>query len=41
MSALTKYKELVSEDEGRNADELLHNLKQSLAVARNSQVRTK
>ena len=40
VSALTKYKELVSEDEGRNADELLHNLKQSLAVARNSQVRT-
>lgn len=36
ISSLTKYQELVSEDEGRNADELLHNLKKSLAAAKNS-----
>jgi tetratricopeptide (TPR) repeat protein len=36
VSALTKYQELVSESEGRNADELLRNLKRSLAAARNS-----
>jgi tetratricopeptide (TPR) repeat protein len=39
VSALTKYKELVSEDEGRNADELLHHLKQSLAAVRNPRAR--
>jgi tetratricopeptide (TPR) repeat protein len=32
VSTLTKYQELVSEPEGRNADELLDNLKKSLAV---------
>jgi tetratricopeptide (TPR) repeat protein len=36
VSALTRYQELVPEDEGRNADELLENLKKSLAAARNS-----
>src|SRR6266487_3914078 len=29
ISALTKYQELVSEDEARNAEELLHNLRKS------------
>ncbi|MEO8428214.1 MAG: tetratricopeptide repeat protein [Verrucomicrobiota bacterium] len=38
ISALTKYQELVSEDEARNADELLHNLKKSLAAAKNSRL---
>ena len=32
ISALTKYQELVSQDEARNADDLLHNLKKSLAA---------
>jgi len=32
VSALTRYQELVSEAEGRNVDELLHNLKASLAA---------
>ncbi len=32
VSALTRYQELVSEAEGRNVDELLHNLKKSLAA---------
>ncbi len=32
ITALTRYKELVSEAEGRNADELLQNLKRSLAL---------
>jgi tetratricopeptide (TPR) repeat protein len=36
VSALTRYQELVSEEEGRNADELLSNLKKSLADRRNS-----
>jgi Flp pilus assembly protein TadD len=36
VNALLRYQELVSEDEGRNADELLQNLKKSLATARNS-----
>jgi tetratricopeptide (TPR) repeat protein len=36
ISALTKYQELVSEDEARKADELLHNLRKSLAAAKNS-----
>ena len=38
VSALTKYQELVSEEEGRKADELLQNLKRSLALARNAPV---
>src|SRR5205809_3220262 len=33
VSALSKYQELVSEDEARNADELLRSLKKSLAAA--------
>ncbi len=37
VSALTRYQELVSEAEGRNVDELLHNLKKSLA-AKNSRL---
>jgi tetratricopeptide (TPR) repeat protein len=36
VSALSKYQELVSEDEARNADELLDKLKKSLAAAKNS-----
>jgi tetratricopeptide (TPR) repeat protein len=36
IRALTKYQELVSEDEARNADELLQNLKKSVAAAKNS-----
>jgi tetratricopeptide (TPR) repeat protein len=36
VNALNKYRELVSEDEGRIAEELLQNLKKSLAAARNS-----
>src|SRR5205807_9586566 len=36
VSALTRYQELVSKDEAGNAEELLHNLKRSLAAARNS-----
>jgi tetratricopeptide (TPR) repeat protein len=31
VSTLSRYQELVPEDEGRNADELLHNLKKSLS----------
>jgi tetratricopeptide (TPR) repeat protein len=38
IAALTKYQHLVSRDEGRNAEELLHNLKKSLAAAKNSGV---
>lgn len=38
VSALSKYQELVCEDEARNADELLRNLKRSLAAARNSRL---
>src|SRR3989441_4341083 len=38
VSALSKYQELVSEEEARNADELLHNLKKSLAAAKNSRL---
>jgi len=34
ISTLSKYQELVSEDEARNAGELLHNLKKSLAAAK-------
>ncbi len=33
IDALTRYKELVSEEEGRKADELLENLKRSVAAA--------
>ena len=40
ISALTKYQELVPEDEGRNADELLRNLKQSLAATKSPRVGT-
>src|SRR6267378_210116 len=39
-SALARYRELVSEDEGRNADELLLNLKKSLAGAKTSRFRS-
>ena len=38
ISALTKYQELVSPDEARHADELLLNLRKSLAAAKNSRV---
>jgi tetratricopeptide (TPR) repeat protein len=34
VGTLTRYQELASEDERRNADELLHNLKRSLAAVR-------
>ena len=36
ISALSRYQELVSEDERRNADELLANLKKSLAATKDS-----
>jgi tetratricopeptide (TPR) repeat protein len=35
VAALTKYQELVPGDDGRNADELLANLKKSLTAAKN------
>src|SRR2546425_982672 len=38
VGALTRYQELVSPDEARHADELLLNLRKSLAAARNSRV---
>jgi len=38
ISALTKYQELVPKEEGRNADELLRALRQSLAAAKNPRV---
>lgn len=38
VSALTRYQALVSEDEARVADELLHQLKRSLAAAGDSRV---
>ena len=38
IGALTRYQELVSPDEARHADELLLNLRKSLAAARNSRV---
>src|SRR6266567_1425570 len=38
VGALTRYQALVSEDEGRNADELLHSLKKSLAAVKDSRV---
>src|SRR5258706_262003 len=34
ISSLNKYQQLVSEDEGRNADELLDNLKKSLVATK-------
>jgi tetratricopeptide (TPR) repeat protein len=37
VNALAKYRELVSEDEGRIAAELLQNLKSSLGAVKNSQ----
>lgn len=36
VSTLTRYQQLVPEEEARSADELLQNLKKSLAVAKNS-----
>ncbi len=36
VSALTRYQELVSETEGRKVDELLHNLRKSLAATKPS-----
>ena len=41
VSALTKYQQLVPRDEGRNADELLHNLKRSLAVTKDCRLGSK
>ncbi len=38
VSALTKYQQLVPVEEGRTAEELLNNLKRSLAAAKNSRV---
>ncbi|HEX5218645.1 MAG TPA: tetratricopeptide repeat protein [Verrucomicrobiae bacterium] len=38
VSALTKYQQLVSPEEGRNAEDLLNNLKRALASGKNSQV---
>lgn len=39
VSALTRYRELASEEEGRNTDELLHNLRNSLATKNSSETR--
>ena len=41
VRTLTRYQELVSADEARNADELLQNLKKSLAAAKNSRSGTR
>jgi tetratricopeptide (TPR) repeat protein len=38
VSALTRYQQLVPVDEGRNAEDLLNNLKRALAAGKNSQV---
>ncbi len=38
IGALTRYQELASADEARNADELLLNLRKSLAASKNSSV---
>jgi len=38
INSLTRYQDLVSDEEGRNANELLHNLKRSLAAAGNSRL---
>jgi tetratricopeptide (TPR) repeat protein len=34
INTLTRYRELVSEDDARNAEELLHDLRKSLAIAK-------
>lgn len=38
VTALSKYQRLVSEEEARKADELLHNLRRSLAAAKDSRM---
>lgn len=38
ISALTRYQQLVSEEDARKADELLHNLKRSLAISKSSRL---
>ena len=38
VNALTEYQRLVPEEEGQNAEEMLNNLKRSLATAKNSRV---
>lgn len=38
LDSLSKYREMVPEKDARNADELLQNLKRSLAAAKNSRV---
>ena len=38
LHALTKYQELVSEEEAQNAGDLFHNLKRSLSAAANSRM---
>jgi tetratricopeptide (TPR) repeat protein len=38
INSLTKYQELAPPDEGRNADELLRNLKQSLAATKSPRI---
>lgn len=38
VESLSKYQQLVSSEEGRNAEELLNNLKRALAARKNSQV---
>jgi len=38
IGTLTRYQGLVSEEEARNADELLHNLRKSLAASQSSRV---
>jgi Flp pilus assembly protein TadD len=40
INALTRYQELAPKNEGRNADELLENLKKSLAAAKDSRIRS-
>jgi tetratricopeptide (TPR) repeat protein len=40
IATLTKYQQLVPADEARNADELLRNLRQSLAVKKDSRLGT-
>jgi len=40
ISALTKYQALVSQDEARNANELLRTLKESLAATKNSRLKS-
>jgi Flp pilus assembly protein TadD len=38
VGTLTRYQELVSEEEARHAEELLHTLKKSMAAAKNSRL---